>query len=74
MSERTDSQCGKIRAWLQEGNELTSWDAIRMWGCTRLASRIHDLRDRGLNIKVDMRPLADGTRIAVYTLEKDNKS
>ena len=73
-SERTDSQCAKIKAWLQEGRELTSWDAIRMWGCTRLASRVHDLRNRGINIEVRMRPLADGTRIAVYTLAKDNKS
>ena len=67
-----DSQNGKIRAWLLEGHEITSWDAIRMFRCTRLSARIMDLRDEGLDIVSKRRITADGTSIAVYSLKKVN--
>jgi hypothetical protein len=62
------SQCDKIKAWLEEGRCITSWDAIMMWGCTRLASRIWDLRERGLNIKKRRKVCASGKIVAEYYL------
>jgi len=63
------SQNAKIRAWLMEGNEITSWDAIRMFGCTRLSARIYNLREQGLDIKVRRRLVPSGASVAVYFLE-----
>jgi len=64
------SQNDKIQAWLEEGNSITSWDAIMMWGVTRLASRIHDLRERGLDIEVHRKIVPSGASVAVYSLRK----
>ena len=63
------SQNEKIRAWLLDGKEITSWDAIMMFGCTRLSARIFDLREQGLNITVRKRIAPNGANIAVYSLE-----
>ena len=64
------SQNDKIQAWLEDGRSITSWDAIMMWGCTRLASRIHDLRERGLDIEVRRKIVPSGATVAVYSLRQ----
>lgn len=60
------SQCDKIQAWLEEGRSITSWDAIMMFGCTRLAARIHDIRERGIDVKVRKKITPKGTIVAEY--------
>ena len=60
------SQCDKIQAWLLEGRTITSWDAIRMFSCTRLAARIHDIRERGIDVKVRKKITPKGTIVAEY--------
>ncbi len=62
------SQCDKIKAWLEEGRPITSWDAIMMFGCTRLASRVWDLRERGLDVKKRNKITPKGTIVAEYYL------
>lgn len=62
------SQNAKIKAWLEAGNKLTQMDALKLFGCFRLASRIHDLRDRGLNIIKEMVTGDNGKRYAQYQL------
>lgn len=44
------SQCGKILAHLQSGRSITAGEALRLFGCFRLAARINDLRAMGHNI------------------------
>jgi hypothetical protein len=40
------SQNQKIIVWLTPyGRTLTSWQAIKKWRCTRLASRINEIKD-----------------------------
>ena len=63
------SQNAKIRAWLMDGRSITSWDAIMMFGCTRLSARVWDLRDQGLDIKVRKKITAKGSYVAEYYLE-----
>ena len=43
-------------------------EALRLFGCMRLASRIHDLRDRGNNIIVERTTTKSGKRVAQYRL------
>ena len=64
------SQNDKIQAWLLDGREITTWDAIMMFGCTRLSARIWDLRERGLDIKVRRKITPSGSTVAVYYLEQ----
>ena len=47
------SQCKQIAAWLNSGRTLTQLEALDKFQCMRLASRIGQLRDRGLNIKTE---------------------
>jgi hypothetical protein len=66
--ESSESQCAKIKDWLESGNTLTSIEALQMFGCFRLASRIHDLRDRGVNIDKTMICGPNGKRYAQYSI------
>lgn len=44
------SQCTKIHEYLKTGAAITAKDARRLFRCERLASRISDLKRRGVNI------------------------
>lgn len=60
------TQCELILAYLQEGNTLTSLEALKMFQCMRLASRIHDLRDRGYDIKNERIQVPSGKYVTRY--------
>lgn len=45
------TQTDMILIHLQENNGITSWEAIKEYGCTRLSARIYQLRKRGYNIE-----------------------
>lgn len=44
------TQCDSILEWMQRGNAITSRQAIELFGCTRLAARVSDLRAMGHNV------------------------
>lgn len=54
MGERTNSHLRLIRERLLSGGSITPLEALRDFGCYRLASRISDLKKEGLNIKKTM--------------------
>lgn len=66
--ESSASQCAMIREWLLEGKTLTSLEALVNFGCMRLASRIHDLRERGMNITATKIQTPSGKYITQYSL------
>lgn len=45
--ERIPSQIDRILAVLESGGTLTALDALEDFGCSRLASRITDIKRRG---------------------------
>ena len=45
------SQQEQIKECLLEGNSITAMEALDLFGCFRLASRISDLKKQGLNIE-----------------------
>lgn len=49
MDKRT--QCNDVLEFLQNGGEISSADAMSMFGIGRLASRICDLRQSGHSIR-----------------------
>lgn len=60
------TQCELILAYLQDGNRLTSLEALKLFQCMRLASRIHDLRDRGYDIKNERIQVPSGKYVTQY--------
>ena len=62
------TQCAQIKHWLQQGKKLTSLEALNLFGCMRLASRIHDLRERGLDIHTERITLPSGKRVTEYSI------
>jgi len=47
----TDSQTKKIKKHLESGRSITALDALIDYGCFRLAARVYDLKQLGLNIE-----------------------
>jgi hypothetical protein len=64
-----DSQNALIKGWLLNGYSLTQLEALTQFGCFRLAARISDLRDKGLNVVTDMITLDNGKRVARYIIK-----
>lgn len=60
------SQNKRIAEWLTNGNRITQLEALNLFGCFRLASRIHDLRDSGMDIKMERIITPSGKRVAQY--------
>ena len=74
MSKNLNTKIGKVRAFLEEGNTITSWDAIHKFDYTRLADGIHRLiNDYGLPIESKMVYEDDGVKYAKYWLTAEPK-
>lgn len=66
----SNSQCNQIIAWLEKGNTITQLEALQLCGCMRLASRIHNLRERGYNIKAEKITTLSNKKVCRYSLVK----
>jgi hypothetical protein len=62
------SQNALIRAHLESGQTISPILALHLFGCARLAARIHDLRGQGLEI-LTKKP-KKGKQYAIYELLK----
>lgn len=66
--ESSASQNSLIKKWLKAGKTLTSLEALNLFGCMRLASRIHDLREQGLEIHTEKIMTSNGKRVTRYSI------
>lgn len=67
----TKSQCDLVLDHLKKRGKLTAHDALRLYGVSRTAARVQELRDSGVNIVTRMVPVIgrSGTaRVAEYVL------
>ena len=66
--ESSESQNKRILDYLKKGNRLTSLEALSMFGCMRLASRISDIRKNhpDINIVVDRIETSTKKKVAQY--------
>jgi hypothetical protein len=53
MAEKL-TQCERIMRYIEETGSITQIDALREFGCMRLASRISDLKRQGVPVKRTM--------------------
>lgn len=63
---RTARQSDAILKHLREGHRITQREAIDLFGCMRLAARIHDLKAQGHLI--ESRPKRITTRLGATTI------
>ena len=71
MSKNLDTKIGKVRAYLEDGNTITSWKAIELFRCSRLSAVIYALRnDYGMAI-ADKRIYEEDTNYSKYWLTAD---
>ena len=61
------SQNEAIRKHLEKGKAITPLEALERYGCFRLAARIDDLRNEGLDIET-LTLTRNGKRYASYKL------
>lgn len=61
------TQTEQIRAHLFSGKDITPLDALNLYGCLRLAARVADLREEGLDIQT-LTEERGGKRFARYRL------
>ena len=59
-----------IAEYLERGYSITSLEALQMFGCMRLASRICDLRDSGMEINTCKVKTATGKWVTEYSLKQ----
>ena len=68
------SQATQIADWLRAGNPITPLEALDRFGCNRLAARIGNLKDAGMDIHAEMVEVATRagtTRVARYSLKRE---
>jgi hypothetical protein len=63
------SQNKQIADYLNKGKKLTPIDALNKFGCFRLAARIADLRNDGMNIVTNTIKLENKKQIAQYSIK-----
>tara|TARA_R110000868_G_scaffold129264_1_gene337865 strand:- start:873 stop:1094 length:222 start_codon:yes stop_codon:yes gene_type:complete len=64
------TQCAEILHHLDTVGPLTPLDALNLFGCFRLTSRIWDLKQQGHEIYTGTCHLHNGKRVAIYSLIK----
>ena len=67
-TQKTPTQSELIRQHLESGKDITGLDALNLYGCFRLAARINELKDDGLDIKSRPVKTPGGATISQYWL------
>lgn len=62
------TQAQQITKHLQKGKSINPLEAFEKYGCFRLAARISDLRNDGMNIKTTIVKLKNNKHIATYSV------
>lgn len=73
--KKNKSQISEIISHLRKYKSITSMEAIKKYGATRLSGIIYVLKERGFGIETELKEVKNRyehiTRIAVYHLIKD---
>lgn len=51
VKKMRNSQNQKILKYMKEHGQITPMDALKQFGCMRLAARVKELRNKGYNIE-----------------------
>lgn len=62
------SQKKRIREHLEKGHPISPFMALKHFRCMRLAARVNELRNEGLDIHTEFVSSGKGDRYAVYRM------
>lgn len=62
-----ENQTAMIKAHLDKGNSITALEALDLFKCFRLASRMHELKESGYPFMKEMVSVDSGKSVAMYT-------
>lgn len=62
------SQTDLILEWMLAGHTITPLEALSIYGCSRLAARIADIRAKGYLVYSEFITLPNGKRVKRYNL------
>lgn len=62
-----ENQTKMIKAHLDKGESITALEALDMFSCFRLASRMHELKESGYPFMKETITYNNGKRVAMYT-------
>ncbi len=68
-AQSSSSHSAQILRHLQSGKTITAIEALELFGCFRLTSRIYDLTQRGHDIFREYITLSNGKRVMRYKLK-----
>ena len=72
-----DTQKAAVLDYMQDKGVITSWEAIKLFGATRLSAIIYKLRKEGHQIRTEMRTsqnrVGNTVNYAMYWLEDGNE-
>jgi hypothetical protein len=72
IDNNTISQNDAILKYMQQGNKITPIDALNLFKCFRLTSRICDLKQRGFEIKKQFVKVNSGKKVMQYWIDIEN--
>lgn len=67
------TQSARILTALEKGDRITPIDALARFGCFRLAARVRELRERGLDVQSRLVERG-GKQVAMYWLRRKPKA
>lgn len=77
MGVKVMTQCEKVLNYIRLNGSITPLDALREFGCMRLASRVTDLKAKGYNIVTKMEShknrYGDTIKYARYTIKENEQ-
>jgi hypothetical protein len=72
INSTTISQNDSILAYMLNGNRITPIEALNLFQCFRLTSRICDLKQRGFDIKKEFVKVNSGKKVMSYWIDIEN--
>lgn len=64
------TQCEKVVMFIKDKGSMTPMDGFGI-GITRLAARVNELRNQGVDIKTEIVETYSGARVAKYTINEN---
>jgi hypothetical protein len=66
---KTENQSQAILRHMRSGYEITALEALKLFNCMRLAARINDIKDMGIDIADRWITCDDGVRFKAYRVK-----
>ena len=65
-NKTSGSQTDRILEWMLEGHTITPLEALEKYGCSRLAARIADIRQKGYLVYSEFVTAPSGKKVKSY--------